>query len=395
VSEIRGAPHVALALAALTFATFVAVTTELLPIGLIPAISTGLGVSTPVAGLSISVFAVLVAVLAIPMTAWTERVPRKALLVLAIAGYAVSNIIGAIASDFAVMCVGRAIGGLSHAVVYSVVTAYVSTLVPPARVGRALSIVFAGASLGSVVGVPLTTFIGVQAGWRAAFLTMAVLAAVLAALLAIVMPGVESLTAHEDGSRYRPGRGLVAFVIADVAVFLGNHAAYTYIAPLLSATGVTGAGLSGALLLIGIVSLGGLFVAGLLADRHLGAAFVGSAAAISLTLLALRLVDGSIPATIAGAAIWCLAFNAVSPLLTTAIVRTGAVSVSTAGAVVNSASNVGITLGSLLGGGVIAVAGLPAVPVVGAALAAVATVVAFAAPKAFPRRPFSRRRAPS
>lgn len=371
-------------LAALSFSTFVAVTSELLPIGLIPAISSGLDVSTSVAGLSISVFAVLVAVLALPMTALTSRMPRKTLLVVALGGYAASNIIVAIAPNFAVLCFGRAVGGLSHAVFYSVVTAYASALVPAPKVGRALSIAFAGASLGSVLGVPLTTFIGTQAGWRSAFVVMAIVAAVLALIVVAFVPGVASEQPHEDGSRYRPGRGLIVVAIADVLVFLGHHTVYTYIAPLLGLAGVTDAGLSGALLLLGVISIGGLVASGLLADRHLGAAFASSAGVIAITLVVLALVSHSVPATLADAAIWCLAFGAISPLITTAAVRTGAVSASTAGAVVNSASNIGITLGSLLGGGIITAGALTAVPIVGAVFAAAAAIIAATSRKGFP-----------
>lgn len=372
-------------LAALSFATFVAVTSELLPIGLIPAIARSMDVSTSVAGLTVSIFAGIVAVLAIPMTALTNRMPRKTLLVIALVGYAASNLIAAVAPDFAVLCIGRAVGGLSHAVFYSVVTAYASALVPAARVGRALTIAFAGASLGSVLGVPLTTSIGIEHGWRSAFMVMAVVAATLAVVVISVVPGVVSAAGHEDGSRYRAGRGLIVVGIVDVLIFLGHHTAYTYIAPLLGAAGIAESDLGGALLLLGVISIGGLIAAGLLADRHLKAAFAGSSALIATTLVVLALTSHSIPATLADAAIWCLAFGAISPLITTAAVRTSAVSASTAGAVVNSASNIGITLGSLLGGGVIAAGALPAVPIVGAILAAAAAVITVVSRKGFPR----------
>jgi len=312
-------------------------------------------------------------------------VPRKTLLILVLAGYAASDLIVAAAPDFAVLLAGRAVGGIVHAVFYSVVTAYASALVPAPRVGRALSIAFAGASLGVVLGVPLTTFIGLQAGWRAAFVVVAAVAVVLAVLVLVIVPGVVADSGHEDGSRYRPGRGLIVVGIADVLIFLGHHTAYTYITPLLGAAGVTEDGLSGSLLLLGIVSIGGLFAAGILADHHLKAAFAGSAAVMAVTLVLLALTQNSVPATLSDAAVWCLAFGGISPLVMTAAVRTGAVSASTAGAVVNGASNAGITLGSLLGGGIIAAGSLAAVPIVGAVIVAVAAAIAAVSRRGFPR----------
>jgi predicted MFS family arabinose efflux permease len=385
MTQPAGVGRAGVSLAALSFATFVAVTSEMLPIGLLPTMARGLDVSTSAAGLSVSIFAVLVAALAIPMTAWTDRVPRKTLLLMSLAGYVVSNLVVAFAPDFAVMLVGRAIGGLAHAVFYSVVTAYATALVPAPRIGRAISIVFAGASLGAVLGVPLTTFVGTAAGWRSAFVLMAVVAGALALVIAIGVPGVASAARHDDGSRYRPGRGLVVIVIADVLVFLGHHAAYTYIAPLLGRAGVPEDGLSAALLFLGVVSTVGLLLAGLLADRHLKFAFAGSAGLIALMLLVIAVVSQSLPGTLAAAAVWCIAYNAISALLTTAVVRSGAVSASTAGAVVNGASNLGITLGSLLGGGIIAIGAFPALPLVGAAIAGTAAVIAVVSRKGFPR----------
>jgi predicted MFS family arabinose efflux permease len=374
----------AVGLGALSAATFVAVTTELLPVGVLPQMAADLHVSFATAGLSVSVFAVLVAALAVPLTVVTERIPRKLLLVIALLLYAVSNLVVAVAPDFAVLCAGRAVGGLSHAVFYSVVSAYAPALVPPHRVGRALSVAFAGASLGTVLGVPLTSFLGAQAGWRAAFAAMAVVAALFAAAVAVIVPSVVT-PPHRKGERYRPGRGLIAIVTANALVWIGHSAAYTYIAPLLGRAGIEGTALSGILALLGVVSIGGLIAAGTLADRHLVGAMIGSAIVIAVALALLSFDGGSAASAVGTSVFWLLAFGAVSPLAVTAAVRTGAVSDSISGAVVNSASNVGITLGSLLGGGVIALGSLAALPAVGAVLAAAAAAVTLVARRRMPR----------
>jgi predicted MFS family arabinose efflux permease len=384
VTDGTAARHPTVGLGVLSFATFVAVTSELLPIGVLPQISSGLGVSTSIAGLTVSLFAALVAITAIPMTSLTERAPRKLLLVIAISGYVVSNLVAAIAPDFAVLCVARAIGGLSHAIFYSVVTAYAPALVPPHRVGRALSITFAGASLGSVLGVPVTSLIGIQAGWRVAFVTMAIAAAILLVVVVLVLPPVAGTPRRAASPvRFRPGLGLAVVVAADVLVFWGHNTVYTYVGPLLGLAGIRDAGLSAALLILGAVSIGGLIASGLLADRHLRGVFAASALLVAITLGLFVLWESSPVPAVADAAIWCLAFGAVSPLVTTATLRTGAVSSSMAGAVANSASNVGITLGSLLGGGVIALGALPALPAVGAVFALAAGLVIAFSPRAF------------
>jgi len=211
--------RVGLWLGILSFGTFVAVTSELLPIGILPQISSGLGVSTSVAGLTVTLFAALVAITAIPLTSLTERAPRKSLLVVTILGYTLSNLIAALSPDFAVLCVARVLGGLSHALFYPVVTAYAPALVSPHRVGRALAITFAGASLGAVLGVPLTSFIGQQTSWHFAFLTVAIASAVLVVFILVFLPPLAgTMRTAERGPRARPRTGLAAVMIADALV---------------------------------------------------------------------------------------------------------------------------------------------------------------------------------
>ncbi|EUA86147.1 sugar (and other) transporter family protein, partial [Mycobacterium ulcerans str. Harvey] len=62
-----------------------------------------------------SLYAVLVALLAVPLTVVTARFPRKPLLLTTLLGYAVSNTLVAIAPTFAMVAAGRAVGGVTHA----------------------------------------------------------------------------------------------------------------------------------------------------------------------------------------------------------------------------------------------------------------------------------------
>ena len=150
---------------ALTVATFLAVTTEMLPVGLLPAIGREIGVSDSVTGLLVTVYALMVAVLAVPLTVWTSRLPRKGLLESTLVAYTLSNVVVAVAPNFAVLAAGRAFGGIAHALFFSVSIGYASRLVRPEHTGRALALVTAGASAGFVLGVPLSTSLGTALGW--------------------------------------------------------------------------------------------------------------------------------------------------------------------------------------------------------------------------------------
>src|SRR3954467_6392203 len=106
-------------LLALAAASCLAVTTEMLPIGLLPAIGTTFDVDTSTTGLLVSLYAVMVATLAVPRTVATARLPRKPLLLTTVLLYVVSNAVVAAAPNFAAVAAGRTIGGLTHALFFS------------------------------------------------------------------------------------------------------------------------------------------------------------------------------------------------------------------------------------------------------------------------------------
>src|SRR5580692_3860548 len=87
-------------LALLAAAVFAAVTTEMLPVGLLPSISAGLHVSESQVGLLVSGYAAVVAVASIPMAAALQRLPRRPVLTVLLAAYGVSNAVFAASTSY-------------------------------------------------------------------------------------------------------------------------------------------------------------------------------------------------------------------------------------------------------------------------------------------------------
>ena len=160
-------------LLSLALASCLAVTTEMLPVGLLPNIGAAFAVPDSVTGLLVGLYAVMVAALAVPLTIATSRFARKPLLLATLVGYAVSNALVAMAPAFAVVAAGRTVGGITHALFFSLVIGYAPRLVSKAHVGRALALAGSGASLGFVLGVPLLTSLGIATGWRVPFIVLA------------------------------------------------------------------------------------------------------------------------------------------------------------------------------------------------------------------------------
>ncbi|WP_421735528.1 MFS transporter [Cellulomonas sp.] len=372
-------------LGALTLATFVAITTELVPVGLLPQISSDLDVTESVAGLLVTVYAVMVAALAIPLTLGTRRLPRKGLLLATLVAYTVSNALVGIAPSFPLVAAGRAVGGIAHALFFSLSIGYASRLVLPHVTGRALALVTAGASAGLVLGVPLSTALGVAVGWRNGFLVLAAgcaLATVLVAWLLPAVSGDDAPDADHTRSERRTRLGLVS--ASNTLTYLAQYTVYTYVAVILLATGLSESAVGPVLLGLGAVGLVGTAYAAVSLDRHPRRGTVVVHAVMALGLLALGLAFPSRTGVLVAAAVWSGAFGAMASVFQTAAIRTRGGSPDIIGALVNSTANIGIGGGAALGGLVLAGPGLGALPYVGAGLVAVSLVVIIVARRSFP-----------
>jgi predicted MFS family arabinose efflux permease len=368
----------------LALSVFAAVTTETAPVGLLPAIGHAFGVAESTAGLLVTLYAVIVAVLAVPLTFATRRVAGKRLLIVAMGSYAVSNVISALAPNLAVLAAGRAVGGVTHALFFSVFIGYVTRLVPPAQTGRALALASAGVPAGFVLGVPLATALGNAAGWRAAFVALALLMVVVLVLVAVVLPDVRP-QADERGPAPGRRRQLGAIVCSNTLVFLGQYTLYTYVSVLLLDSGASSGAVAPILLVFGAFGLLGVWSAGPRLDRHLRGSALVILAVLGAGIAAAGAAVPGLALVIVAGAVWNGAFGAVPSVFQTAAVRTQGTSPELAGAWINASANAGIAAGAALGGVVLGKAGIHEVGWLAAALVILAVVVVLTARRAFPR----------
>ncbi|MEG3614909.1 MFS transporter [Isoptericola haloaureus] len=378
------------ALAGITFlavANFVAITTEVLPVGLLPQLADGLGVPESTAGLLVSVYAFVVAACAVPLTLLTRRLARKPLLLTTVVVYAVANVLAAVAPTFGVVVAARTLGGLGHALFFSVSIAYAARLVSPLYTGRAVTLVTTGGTFGFVLGVPLSTSLGAAVGWRWSFAVLAGVCALTALLVARLLPPVGVEQVAPGGSPHR-GRSRLGIVVGtNTLLFVGQYTVYTFVSLLLLATGLTEAAVGPALLVFGALGIVGLWAAARYLDRRPRALTLATVGVMVLALVVLGLALPQRLPVLVAAAVWLAAFGAVPAAFQTLALRARGASADVAGAFVNATSNLGIGLGAAVGAVVVAGPGLPALAWTGAAAMAAAGVVVLVARRAFPRDP--------
>jgi len=166
-------------LLALAAAGFLTILTETLPAGLLPQISVGLHISHGLAGQLVTIYAIGSLVAAIPLTSATQAMRRRPLLLAAITGFALANVITAISSSYAIVMVARLLAGISAGLLWALLAGYASRMVAPHLEGRAIAVAMVGTPLALSIGVPAGTFLGTLVGWRISFGIMSALTLVL------------------------------------------------------------------------------------------------------------------------------------------------------------------------------------------------------------------------
>jgi predicted MFS family arabinose efflux permease len=326
-----------------------AVTTELMPTGLLPLLSRDLGVGDGQAGVLVTAYAFVVAATAVPLTAATIRWPRRRLFVTVLLGYAVSNLLMAAARSILVADAARLVGGLSHALMFSIVAAYAARLVRAVAVGRTIAVVWLGTALALLVGVPACTALGAAAGWRWPFVVLALMAVSLVVGALVLLPSVDASTSDRAPMRVvvrSPGVVLVA--LATGVVMLGNFMVYTYVSALLLSAGFGKTAIGPAFLLHGAAGVLGLWWSARMADRRPRLGLLIALSVLVLSLSGFGLADNAGIEIILALIGWGAAYGGLATFFNSAALRASQ-SADTATALVNAAFNIGIGGGAIVG----------------------------------------------
>jgi len=363
----------------LALGTFLFVTTELLPVGLLPSIGSGMGVSIGVAGLLVSLYGGIAAVTAVPLTSLLGRLDRRWLLSGLLGVLIVGNLISAIAPNYVVLMLARMLIAFAHGVFWATTPAVGTRLVEPRHAVRAIAVVLGGISVASVIGVPLGTAIGQATDWRVAFLVIAglgviALVAVLALLPSLPPRNSGGLSAIPRLLRNGPFR--IAIFVAGLTM-MGHYLAYTYLTPYLEAVvGIPPSMVSLLLLVFGAAGIAGNFLAAGAVARSLRWSLLGGVGLLAASLLVMSLGGQSTALAIVLLVSWGLSYAALPVCLQAWVLRSAPHATDAASSLYVAVFNASIALGALTGSFAVESAGIAAVTWLGAALVGIGLVVA-------------------
>lgn len=221
---------------AIAFCAFGIGTTEFVLVGLLPTIANSLGISISSTGTLITLYALGVAIGGPVFTVLTGKIEHKKLLLLTIIVFIAGNATAFFAKDILMLQLSRIITGSAHGVFFGYAVTIASNMVTQDRKATAISLVFAGLMISTVIGVPLGTYIGSHFGWKITFLTIAVWGIIGLFILSFSLPNqpraTETLKLKDLPKVFRNTSVLIV-LLANIFAYTGTFILFTYLSPIL------------------------------------------------------------------------------------------------------------------------------------------------------------------
>ncbi|MGJ0479858.1 MFS transporter [Pantoea agglomerans] len=367
-----------MAVISLTMGVFGLLTAEYLPASLLTPMAADLGVTEALAGQAVTVTAVVALFAGLMVPRLTRNYDRRNVLLGFTLLMIASNLLVALSSSLAILLVMRILLGIALGGFWSMAAAVAMRLVPAKSVPRALSIIFSGIAVGTVVSIPLGSYLGGLYGWRSAFIAATAVGVLTLIFQLFTLPGMAPnnvrVTASVMSVLRRPGIaiGMTGCVIAHT----GQYALFTYIRPALENITQLNAGhLSLILLGFGVANFIGTLLAGWLMERSLRFTLIIMPALVGLAALSMISFPLEEKGLILLVALWGMAFGGVPVAWSNWVARSVPDQAETAGGMVVAAVQSSIAAGAALGGLLFTISGVTGVFITAGCIMFLATLV--------------------
>lgn len=246
---------------------------EFIMVGILPDIAVGLKVSEVTVGNLVSLFAFVYAPVTPLGSALSARFPRFATHMTLIGVFLAGNLLCAFAPNYAVLMAGRILIALVSGTLVAIAMTYAPDVTTDTFRTKFIAWVFSGFSIASVVGVPVGTWVANAFGWRWAFHLVNVLTVVLIIGMVAVLPRNSHAAKIGFLSQFRLffDRRIQLGVLDVVCGAAASYVFYTYLTPIMrDEVHVPEQYLSVGLVIFGAACLWSNLYGGKLADRGRG-----------------------------------------------------------------------------------------------------------------------------
>ncbi|MEK4510964.1 MFS transporter [Paenibacillus anaericanus] len=337
----------------LAIGVFGIITTEMGIIGVLPQVTQKFNISTSQAGWLVSIFSLVVAISGPFLTLLASGINRKAILLTAVFIFAISNIVYAYTTMFDVMLIFRIIPAIFHPVFFSVALVTAVQLVPPEKSTNAVTKVFAGITVGFAFGVPLTSYLADKISLEVAFLFGAVVSII--AFVGILtwlpsMPVKEKMSYGKQLGILRKPQ-LWLNIVTVIFIFAAMFSVYSYFAEYLGqVTHMNGSWISIMLMTFGIIMIFGNFLFGSLLHKSITKTVIMFPLLYAVTYLFVYYLGSYFIPTVMIVLIWGIVHSGGLIISQAWLTNEAKEAPEFGNSLFISFSNLGITIGTSIGG---------------------------------------------
>lgn len=348
---------------------FIAViTTEFGVIGILPQIAEHYQIGIDKAGWLLSAFALIIALTGPFMTLFMSGFDRKKVMLAAIAIFLFTAVVSAMSPPFWLLMLVRILPAFLQPV-------YIATALSVAVSGSdkkdangLMGIVFMGVALAMVTTVPFATWLASLSIWESSFIIQGVVSTIALAAIYFLLPAMPV----KEKKSYKSQLTILTkptFIISTAMNFFMITAwfsTYSYFADYLNkAKGMDGTMVSYMLFLFGIIGVFANWIAGKMLSWNVAKTTALFLSGTVIMPFLLYFSGDSLPANIISIAVWGFLYSPSFQNASTYMISSVPNSLEFANSLATSFGNLGVTLGTTLGGWMIVAKGAAYNPWIG------------------------------
>ena len=348
---------------------FIAViTTEFGIIGILPQIAEHYKISIDKAGYLLSAFALVIALTGPFMTLLTSGIDRKKIMTIAVFMFLLTGVISSFSPAFWLLMIVRILPAFLQPVYIATALSVAISGAAESRKNGLMSIVFNGVAIAMVTTVPFATWIAGLWSWEYSFIIQSVVSCIALITIYFLLPAMPVKEKKSYGSQIKilAQPSFILSTLANFFMITAWFSTYSYFAEYLGkGKGMNPSMISYMLLLFGVIGIIANWIAGKMLNKNVTRTMAFFLSGTLLIPILLYLSDGNLWATVVVIGIWGFLYSPSFLNASAYMISSAPNALEFANSLATSFGNLGVTLGTTIGGWIIITKGVEYTPWIG------------------------------